>query len=152
MRWKTAGNIKETKDAVKLPTNAINSAKCGMEIAGRSVRKLVKTRIPINQTISGILNENDSAETDSSIVCIIEITRNGYENSTFTIKTPFTILRRIPMGRLLTITSWIFELKDKKAQTEKPTLRIATAMNDSVSIARNWDLSFILASTTGKMG
>lgn len=135
---------------MKLPINAIKSAKCGMEIAGRSVRKLVKTRMPINQTKSGILNGNESTVTDSSIVWIMVITRKGYEKKTFNIRNPLTRMRITPMGRLLTITSWIFELNDKKAQTEKATLRIATKVYDNASIVLNCDLFSMLASTPGK--
>ena len=96
-----------------------------MEIAGRSVKKLVSTRIPINQTRSGILNGNESTAKDSSIVWIMVIIRKGYEKKTFKIKNPLTRMRITPMGRLLTITSWIFELNDKNAQTEKATFKIA---------------------------
>ena len=144
--------MKAAQAPVKLPANAIKRAKCGMEIAGMSVKKLVNTRIPMNQTRSGILNENDSAEIDSSTISIIDMTMNGYENTPLTIKTAFTDLRMIPMGRLLTITSWIFELKDKNAQTEKTTFMIATEMKVNVSIERNCDLFFMFASMPGKTG
>ena len=99
--------------------------------------KLVITRIPINQTRSGILNEMESGETDSSMICIMDMTKNGYEKNTFNIKSPFTNLRMFPMGRLLTIKSWIFELKDKNGQTGKPSFRTATKRNVNFSNVRN---------------
>ena len=85
-RWKIIGKINEIADPVKLEINAIKSAKCGIKIAGSRVRKLVETRMPINQTRSGILQENESGETDSSIVCIIVITRKGYEKIRLKVK------------------------------------------------------------------
>ena len=75
--------------------------------------------MPINQTRSGILQENESGETDSSIVCIIVITQKGYEKIAFKSKNAFTRVRITHTGRLFTITSWILELKDKNAHTEK---------------------------------
>ena len=114
------------QDPVKLPMNDIKSAKYGMEIAGRSVRKFVNTRMPMNQTISGHLNGSESTEIISSIVRIMVMTRQGYDKRTFKIKNPLTNIRRTPIGRLFTIRSGIFGLNDKKAPTEKTILRIAT--------------------------
>ena len=118
-RWKNTGKINATAHPDKLEINAIKSAKCGIRIAGSRVKKLVETRMPINQTRSGILQENESGETDSSIVCIIVITQKGYEKITFKSKNAFTRVRITPTGRLFTITSWTLELKDKNAHTEK---------------------------------
>lgn len=127
--------MKATQEPVKLPINAMKSAKCGMEIAGKSMMRLVSTRTPINQTRSGSLQGNDSLEIVSSIICSIDRTMNGYENITFTIKTAFIRMCITPVGRLLTITSWIFELNDKKAQTEKTILKIITKMKENANIA-----------------
>ena len=106
--------------------NDIKSAKCGIEIAGRSVRKFVNTRMPMNQTISGHLNGSESTEKISSIVWIMVMTLKGYEKRTFKIKNPLTKTRKNPMGRLFAITSGISGLNDRKAQTEKTILRIVT--------------------------
>ena len=51
MRWKRAGKINIVADPVKLEIKAIKSAKCGIKIAGRRVRKFVATRMLTNQTI-----------------------------------------------------------------------------------------------------
>ena len=151
-RWKITGKINAIADPDKLEINAIKSAKCGIKIAGSRVRKLVETRMPINQTRSGILQENESGETDSSIVCIIVITQKGYEKIAFKSKNAFTRLRITPTGRLFTITSWILELKDKNAHTEKTTFTIATKKYERASIVRYLDLFSMLASTPGKTG
>ena len=74
LRWKTAGKIKATQEPLKLSMNDIKSAKCGIEIAGRSVRKFVNTRMPMNQTISGHLNGSESTEKISSIMWIMVMT------------------------------------------------------------------------------
>ena len=151
MRWKRAGKINIAADPVRLEIKAIKSAKCGIKIAGRRVRKLVATRMPINQTIWGILNEKQSGDTESSIICMIVITRKGYEKTTFKIKKALTRVRITPMGRLLEITSWMLELKEKKVNTEKVTLIMATNKYVSPSILRNCGLSSILASRPGKV-
>ena len=151
-RWKNAGKINATADPDKLEINALKSAKCGIKIAGSRVRKLVETQMPINQTRSGILQENESGETDSSIVCIIVITQKGYEKIAFKSKNAFTRLRITPTGRLFTITSWILELKDKNAHTKKNTFTIATKKYERASIERYLDLFSMLASTPGKTG
>ena len=125
-RWKTAGKLKATQEPLKLSMNDIKSAKCGIEIAGRSVRKFVNTRMPMNQTISGHLNGSELTEKISSIVWIMVMTLKGYEKRTFKIKNPLTKTRKNPMGRLFAITSGISGLNDRKAQTEKTILRIVT--------------------------
>ena len=125
MRWKRAGKINIVADPVKLEIKAIKSAKCGIKIAGRRVRKFVATRMPINQTIRGILSEKQSSDTDSSIICMIDITKKGYEKTTLKIKEVLTRVRITPMGRLLEITSWMLGLKDKNANTENITFMMA---------------------------
>ena len=70
---------------------------------------------------------------------MIDITRKGYEKTTLKIKDVLTRVRTTPMGRLLEITSWMLELKDKNVNTEKVTLMIATKQYVSPSIVRYRD-------------
>ena len=151
MRWKRAGKINIVADPVKLEIKAIKSAKCGIKIAGRRVRKFVVTRMPINQTIRGMLREKHSSDTDSSIICMIDITKKGYEKTTLKIKEVLTRVRITPMGRLLEITSWMLGLKDKNANTENITFMMAAKKKASPSIGRYCDLFSILASRPGKV-
>ena len=78
--------INATADPVKLEINAIKSAKRGIKIAESRVTKLDETRMLINQTKSCILQENESGETDSSIVWIIVITQKGYKKLRLKVK------------------------------------------------------------------
>ena len=80
------------------------------------MRKFVATRMPINQTIRGILREKQSSDTDSSIICMIDITKKGYEKTTLKIKEVLTRVRITPLGRLLEITSLDVRTKGQKCK------------------------------------
>ena len=52
LRWKMAGQMKESMQPVKLPMKPIRMVKCGMTIANMMVTTTIMTRKPRPQTFS----------------------------------------------------------------------------------------------------